>query len=55
MEERTITIAECRNLREIIHDITSGCFLTENEYSQICNIVIGAVQRCVKEEQNEAR
>lgn len=49
MEENTITIVECRKLREYIRDITSGCILTRDEYNQICAIIMGAMQRCVKE------
>ena len=49
MEENTITIVECRKLREYIRDVTSGCILTRDEYSQICSIIMGAMQRCVKE------
>lgn len=49
MEENTITTVECRKLRELICDITSWCILTRDEYNQICDIVMGAMQRCVLE------
>lgn len=49
MEENTITIVECRKLREYIRDITSGCILTRDEYNQIRDIIMGAMQRCVWE------
>lgn len=47
MEENTITTVECRKLRELIRDITSGCILTRDEYNQICSIIMGAMQRCI--------
>lgn len=46
MEENTITIVECRKLRGLIRDITSGCILTRDEYNQICSIIVGAMKRC---------
>ena len=49
MEENTITTVECRKLRELIRDITSGRILTRDEYNQISNIIIGAMKRCVEE------
>lgn len=49
MEENTITIVECRKLREYIRDITSGCILTSDEYNQIRGIIMRAMKRCVKE------
>lgn len=49
MEENTITTVECRKLLELICDITSWCILTRDEYNQICDIVMGAMQRCVWE------
>lgn len=49
MEENTITIVECRKLREYVRDITSGCILTHDEYNQIRSIIMGAMKRCVEE------
>lgn len=49
MEENTITTVECRKLRELIRDITSGCILTHDEYNQICGIIMGAMQRFIEE------
>lgn len=49
MEENTITIVECRKLREYIRDITSGPILTHDEYNQICGIIMRAMQRCMEE------
>lgn len=46
MEENTITIVECRKLRGLISDVTNWCILTRDEYNQICDIVMGAMQRC---------
>nr|DAM04459.1 MAG TPA: hypothetical protein [Caudoviricetes sp.] len=51
MEENTITTVECRKLRELIRDITSWRILTHDEYNQICGIIMGAMQRCVWEEE----
>lgn len=48
MEENTITTVECRKLRELIRDITSGCILTYDEYNQICGIIMGAMKRQVQ-------
>lgn len=49
MEENTITMVECRKLRECIRDITSGCILTRDEYNQIRDIIMGAMKRCLEE------
>lgn len=49
MEENKITIVECRKLREYIRDITSGCILNRDEYNQICDIIMGAMKRCLDE------
>lgn len=49
MEENTITIVECRKLREYIRDVTSGCILTRDEYNQIRDIIMGAMERCLEE------
>lgn len=51
MEENTITTVECRKLRELIRDITSGCILTHDEYNQICGIIMGAMQRFIEEQE----
>ena len=54
MEENIITTVECRKLRELIRDITSGCILTHDKYNQIYGIIMGAMKRCVWEsEKNE--
>lgn len=49
MEENTITTVECRKLRRLISDVTNWRILTRDEYNQICDIVMGAMQRCVRE------
>ncbi len=49
LEENTITIVECRKLREYVRDITSGCILTRDEYNQIRDIIMGAMKRCLEE------
>lgn len=49
MEENAITTVECRKLRGIISDVTNWRILTRDEYNQICDIVMGAMQRCVRE------
>lgn len=54
MEENTITTVECRKLRRLISDVTNWRILTRDEYNQICDIVMGAMKRCVGEsEKNE--
>lgn len=54
MEENTITTVECRKLRRLISDVTNWSILTRDEYNQICDIVMGAMKRCVWEsEKNE--
>lgn len=49
MEENTITTAECWKLRGLISDVTQWCILTRDEYNQICDIIMEAMQRCVWE------
>lgn len=44
-EEERVTMAENRDLRMAIYDITSGCFLTQREYNAIMEIVRTAVLR----------
>lgn len=49
MPEEMVTMVDNRNLRAIIHDITGGCFLTKSEYEQICEIVMRACDRPIRE------
>lgn len=49
MEENTITTVECWKLLGLISDITTWCILTRDEYNQICDIVMGAMKRCLEE------
>lgn len=49
MEENTITTAECRKLRWLISDATQWRILTRDEYNQICDIIMGAMERCLEE------
>lgn len=49
MQEELVTMADNRNLRAIIHDITGGIFLTKSDYVQICEIVMSACDRSIRE------
>lgn len=47
--EQRVTMSENRDLRECVRDITSGCFLTRDEYYTIMGIIKNAVLREVDE------
>lgn len=49
MEENTITTVECWKLRGLISDVTQWRILTRDEYNQICDIIMGAMKRCLEE------
>lgn len=49
MNDELVTMADNRNLRAIIHDITGEIFLTKREYAQICEIVMSACDRSIRE------
>lgn len=49
MEEDTITTVECWKLRGLISDVTQWRILTRDEYKQICDIIMGAMKRCLEE------
>ncbi len=48
VDER-VTVVENRELREIIHEMTEGCFLTKSEYMEIQAILMRAGVRIVTE------
>lgn len=48
-QEETVTIVENRNLRKVIHDVTTSCFLTKKEYMQIMGVILNACDRALKE------
>jgi type III secretion system FlhB-like substrate exporter len=45
MRDEHVTMTENRELREYVHEITVGCFLTREEYKKIVDIIKGAVIR----------
>lgn len=47
--EETVTIVENRNLRKVIHHVTTSCFLTKREYMQIMGVILNACDRALKE------
>lgn len=49
MNEKTISIKQCRELREAIKVYTSACFLTEQEYLQIMVVLMKAGERMENE------
>lgn len=44
-----ISIQQCRDLRAYIHEFTSSCMLTENEYNDIISVLARAAERLEKE------
>lgn len=52
MEEQFVTMVENRKLREVIHNITSGCVLTKSEYMRIIEIVAEALDRAINQSDN---
>lgn len=50
MDQEMVTMADNRELRAIIHDITGGIFLTKTEYVQIVMIIQKACDRNIREE-----
>lgn len=52
--EETVTIVENRNLRKVIHHVTTSCFLTKKEYKQIIGVILSACNRTFKEVWKEA-
>lgn len=49
MPDDTISIKECRDLREIINSVTAGTMLTRMEYIQIMMVLGSAVERLERE------
>ena len=47
----TVTMAQNRELRQLIDMMTTGCFLTVEEFAQILNILCDAAARSVEEVQ----
>lgn len=52
MNEKLITISQCRDLRMAMTELTRGCMLTEDEYRQFC-IVINKVLNRLEEEERQ--
>ena len=52
-QEELVTVEDNRNLRKIIHDITTCCLLTKTEFLQICQIVEKACDRAIQEAEQE--
>lgn len=50
MDQEMVPMADNRELRAIIHDITGGIFLTKTEYVQIVMIIQKACDRNIREE-----
>lgn len=45
-----ISIAECRQLREVIHMLTMGCLLTKREYIRLMVVINAVLDRMEKED-----
>lgn len=52
MENKLITMSQCRDLRMMMTELTRGCMLTEDEYRDFC-IVINKVLNRMEAEENE--
>ena len=52
MENKLITISQCRNLRMTMAELTRGCKLMEDEYRQFF-IVINKVLNRLEEEERQ--
>lgn len=48
---KLITMAQCRDLRMMMTELTRGCMLTEDEYREFC-IVINKVLNRMEAEEN---
>ena len=48
---KLITMAQCRDLRMMMTELTRGCMLTEDEYCEFC-IVINKVLNRMEAEEN---
>lgn len=52
-ENNLVTVEDNRILRSIIHDLTAGCYLTREEYHSILRILELAVDRMMREAEND--
>ena len=50
MNEKLITISQCRDLRMAMTELTRGCMLTEDEYRKFCIVINKVLERMEKEE-----
>ena len=50
MNEKMITMSQCRDLRMAMTKLTRGCMLTEGEYRQFCIVINKILERMEKEE-----
>ena len=46
--EETVTMAENRKLREMIHDVTASCLMTKSEYAEIREIIANICKKAVR-------
>ena len=51
MQNKPITIKQCRELRECMYEFTKGCILTQSEYNSIMNIFSEVYKRIEKLDQ----
>lgn len=51
----TITVNECRKLREITHILTQGCFITKSEYEELMVLYYKILGRIESEEKQNAK
>ena len=50
LSNETVTMAQNRDLRKVIHDITGGSFLTQTEWLAIIKIINAACDRSIEKE-----
>ena len=53
MENKLITISQCRDLRMMIMELTRGCMITQDEYRQLCIVINKILRRMEKEEDQD--
>ena len=55
MNEKLITISQCRDLRMAMTELTRGCMITQDEYRQLCIVINKILSRMEKEENERSK
>lgn len=53
MQRKLITMMQCRDLRMMVDQLTTGCILTEDEYRQFFEVINKVLDRIEKEERRD--